>query len=437
MLQKITNFLILLFLFLLPWQTRWIYDPNYINGEFWEYGSFSWYGTEILIWLIIILFSYRVFSGNAKEHLFGKIHFSAHKSNLLIAACLMVFFFVEIAFSKSFNLSYNYFIRVLEGLCIAGVIIASGIPQKRLITVFWSGAIVQGIIGSHQFFSQQIYSNRWLGMALQGPAVQGSSVIELSTERWLRAYGSFGSPNILGGFLAVAFLLGLILYLESRPWEKIYLTLGQSIILLGLILTFSRGAWIASLSGLFTLGVVLAFNARAGGLSKMHSFFLYIKQVVFYAALIIASALILEPLYATRLQGEARLEQKSISERKSQYKEAVDLISERPWLGTGPGAYTLSVSEKNPSARSYQVQPVHNSFILVLSEWGLFGVVVLEVFLILLFLKFKWINIYYLSVIITILISGLFDHFWVSLYSGQVILWVTMSLVLKSSLVDK
>src|SRR3989344_9423215 len=55
-LKTVINYLLLLFLFLLPWQTRWIYQPAMLNGGFWEYGTQSFYGTEILLWLIVILF---------------------------------------------------------------------------------------------------------------------------------------------------------------------------------------------------------------------------------------------------------------------------------------------------------------------------------------------------------------------------------------------
>ena len=54
-LEKIIYYLLLIFLFLLPWQTRFVYQPAFLNGGFWEYGSLTWYATEVLLWVIIVL----------------------------------------------------------------------------------------------------------------------------------------------------------------------------------------------------------------------------------------------------------------------------------------------------------------------------------------------------------------------------------------------
>ena len=49
------NYGTLIFVFLLPWQVRWIYHEAILNGQIWEYGRFSLYGTEILLILILLL----------------------------------------------------------------------------------------------------------------------------------------------------------------------------------------------------------------------------------------------------------------------------------------------------------------------------------------------------------------------------------------------
>ena len=53
-LQKIIEYGFYLFLFILPWQTRWIIVPGEINEGYFEYGTYSLYGSDIL--LIILLF---------------------------------------------------------------------------------------------------------------------------------------------------------------------------------------------------------------------------------------------------------------------------------------------------------------------------------------------------------------------------------------------
>ena len=54
-LSKTIEYLFYLFIFLLPWQTRWIWHYGSLNGGQSEYLTFSLYGTEILLWLILFL----------------------------------------------------------------------------------------------------------------------------------------------------------------------------------------------------------------------------------------------------------------------------------------------------------------------------------------------------------------------------------------------
>ncbi len=53
-LQKIIEYGLYLFLFILPWQTRWIIKEGEINGGYFEYETYSLYGSDIL--LIVVLF---------------------------------------------------------------------------------------------------------------------------------------------------------------------------------------------------------------------------------------------------------------------------------------------------------------------------------------------------------------------------------------------
>ena len=316
------------YIFLLPCQTRWIYAPKYINGAFWEYGSASWYVTEIILWSAIIVFIFDRIRSLNFGHLFGKVHYLTHRRNLLVISAFLILLTLEILLSSRPLLSYDYIFRILEGICLLLMMAGSG-NKKIWFYSFWSSAIVQGVFAIFQFFSQSISANKWLGLAEHRPAELGSFVIEFGDERWLRAYGSFGSPNILGGFLAVAFVFGLIMYLHSRPAEKIILTLGQSVILIGLILSFSRGAWLAAVVGWIGVGAYTLTqlnNSEVKFFQKYHLLGMYIKQCVFYGIVLGFLVSILAPLFAVRISSAGRLEQKSLSERAGQYQVVEKII---------------------------------------------------------------------------------------------------------------
>ena len=480
MLSKLWRLLLLIFLFLLPWQTRWIFEPAYLNGKFWEYGSSSFYGTEILLWLIIILFVFDrlldlilTFSLKEKEAfpLSSKERRGEVLSPLILFLTLAFFLFlaVEVLHSIDIGISYNFFFHLLEGLCIF-LILSEEKERRPLLLAFWSGGIVQALFGAYQFFTQSVMANKWLGLALQAPQLE-SSVIESATERWLRAYGSFGSPNILGGYLAIVLIVGLILYCNQptptppkRGLLKILLTLGQSIILVGLVLSFSRAAWLGAVVGILGLfmtrflplskgeleGVCHPLSTRDGlndssrkgrqtpprlplerGGGEMAAYF---KQLFFYSAIVLTLFIILRPLFITRLFATQRLEQYSLSERASQYPEAGKVFRSHPFLGVGPGAYTLALSKEGRWLPGNWYQPVHNIYILIIAEWGLIGAGLWLGIFVWLILEVRLHNPEFLPVIVMLFFLGAFDHYWWSLYSGMILWWTIFGLCIRGNI---
>ena len=99
----------MLFLFLLPWQTRWFYQSGSLNGGYWEYGTFSLYGTQILLWLIIILFAAHKFGRKVFwTKVLSREHFKTHRFNLLfglLTVSLLAFFTWH---SLNWQISYNF-----------------------------------------------------------------------------------------------------------------------------------------------------------------------------------------------------------------------------------------------------------------------------------------------------------------------------------------
>ncbi|NMB48140.1 hypothetical protein GYA13_01685 [Candidatus Kuenenbacteria bacterium] len=47
-----------MFIFLLPWQTRWIFRDYQIDGQVFEYGRLSLYGFDIILIVIMAILLY-------------------------------------------------------------------------------------------------------------------------------------------------------------------------------------------------------------------------------------------------------------------------------------------------------------------------------------------------------------------------------------------
>ena len=423
MLKKILDYLLMLFLFLLPWQTRWFYQSGSLNGGYWEYGTFSLYGTQILLWLIIILFAAHKFG---RKEFWTKVlsreHFKTHRFNLLfglLTVSLLAFFTWH---SLNWQISYNFIFYILGGMCLA-LIISQVEQTKKLITALWLSGLAQGLLAIWQFLSQGVLASKWLGLAAHLASDQGSFVVEFGGERWLRAYGSFGSPNSLGIYLAVIFILGLYLYnLAEKKSFKILLTAGQLIILSGLLFSFSRGSWVAAGVG------VVAYIVIASGVKRSEAM---TRGLWPYAILLLVFLAVLFPFFSARFNLANRVEMKSVSERKTQLLEAKEIFWQNKILGVGPGAYTLALYEIFPTRPAWQYQPAHNIYALTLVEYGALGLAFWVWLYIFLLRKIIKINPAFLPVIITLLVAGLFDHWLGTMFTGVTLWWLIWGLGLR------
>ncbi len=446
-LKKIYSFLLLIFLFLLPWQTRVFWHYGELNSGYWEYGTFSIYATEILLWAILLLFFIQHF---VKKEFWIRLKEKKSRAPLVLILFLLSLG-ISVVLSKNFWVSYNYVFHVLEAMALMTVLAREN-EKTKYQTALWSGAVLQSALAIYQFLTQQVWASKWLGMAGQEAQNLGPSVVEFADQRWLRAYGSFGSPNSLGIYLAVLFVLGLVLYLKSdSAKKKIITSAGQLIILSGLLLSYSRAAWLAALAGILCLFVILSKSCHSEkseeslsdqtNYDRQRSYTAlrmtikkdFIKQIIFAGAVIIFWVVIFYPVFTARFNTANRLEAKSISERKGQYAEAVSFVKINPIFGIGPGAYTYALFKKYPTLAAWQYQPIHDVYLLVLVEIGLAGVVFLFFLFKRLFGLIVKKNLIYVPVVIVLIFSGIFDHWLVSMYSGIIFLWTIVGL----GMVDK
>lgn len=466
-LDKAIFFLLAIFLFLLPWQTRWIFNPAYLNDGFWEYGTRSLYGTEMLLWTIFVLF----IINQIRQKTYRKIPLL----HCFIASLFLLTVGLNVFQSSNPNVSLYFILRIVEGVGLCLVLSQINFSTNKLLFTFWFGGVVQGILAIVQFFTQEVWASKWLGMAAHLGSDLGAAVIETGEERWLRAYGSFGWPNSLGIYLAVVWVVGFVLYyrtschpersgsdvaggvtqskdplnnrgilqscepvcrqaglpqndkikIQTSKWKTL-ITAGQLIILSGLILSFSRGAWIAAGIGVITLLLIIITMKQYN-----NEIMMFIQQLVYSTLIVVFFLATLFPLFTTRLNTTARLENRSVSERISQYTQAKNIITHNVWSGIGPGAYTFYLYKLNPSLAVWEYQPVHNIYLLIIAETG----VVFLCFYVLVFsylVNFIWKrHSLFLSIVVVLLVAGLFDHWLWSMYAGQILWWSVLGFGIK------
>ncbi|MFA7314725.1 MAG: O-antigen ligase family protein [Candidatus Magasanikbacteria bacterium] len=430
MLNKIKKTLFQVFLFLLPFQTIFIVQEQFLNGSKWQYGTLGFYLTEILLWCLIILFIIDYFFLLKKKEI--KIQYGFSKEKLFSIAIL--FFLLYLIFNTFFvalNLQVAWqMTRWFMLAFLLFIILISGF--LKLPDILWPvvlGSILPSILGIWQFLFQYSFANKFLGIALHAPEVAGVSVIASDQiGRWLRAYGSFNHPNIFGGYLVLVIIFTFLLLkkIESKK-QKIFLV---SILLLqtmALFFSFSRTAWLVWL--LFVFFIL--------------SYYLIIKKRIVWSvffSLIFFGILFFTffNLVQNRVELKSTYETKSISERVSGYREALEIWNNHKYLGVGPGNYTLASHNLDTSKNGSSYQPVHNIFFLFIVENGIIGFILFCFILITFF-------IYYFSIAnkkriaygvflgIIYLILGIFDHYLVSSYVGLMLLVLYLAVISRLS----
>ena len=220
-----------------------------------------------------------------------------------------------------------------------------------------------------------------------------------------RAIGTFPSPNILGGYLILAFFLSLSL-------AKKYLA--PVLIAIALLLTKSMGAWL-SLVAAFTIFFSLSYKSIK-------------KQKLILGLSLIFIALAITFILVTRWEHLMDLDnpQNSITQRLNYWRTAIAVIKDNPLFGVGPGNFQ-EVFLKYKVGLSTNTRYAHNILLHQWAEIGLFGLMGLLYLTIIFLRKFKkdTKNVFVFLAVLVFVIHNLIDNtyfipqtgffFWISL----------------------
>ncbi len=353
--QKFANALLYAAIFLLPWQTRWIYAQLTVGGTPWEYGTLSLYLVEILFVLVAVL--------RGRPHL----------PTALVSLPKFLFFFLgTLAISTSFSvrlpLALGAGLHVVAALVFLLVLVDERTQMRRVAWAFCAGLIGPSVLGWMQVMSGASPASSVLGLAEKNAAVAGVSVIETHAGRLLRAYGTFPHPNVFGGYLAVSLVvLGWLGWTGSRM-QRLVAVILATVFSTTLVVTFSRSAWLGVMAAMIGLFVwMFQHHVRA-------------TKQLFVLALIpvfgtLATCVFFSDALFVRFDTSARLETRSIVEREESLFTFPSVLRANPFTGVGPGNYTELLTHLDPGEPGWMYQPVHNVFLLFIAELGILGIV--------------------------------------------------------------
>ncbi len=216
------------------------------------------------------------------------------------------------------------------------------------VAVNWvlGGMLFQGFLGIVQYTTGSS-----LGLEFAGAVFKGRSESGLA-----RIRGTLGIPNQFGAWLALIFPLGVSLFIfELERRRKLYYGLSTLFGAFALLLTFSRSAWAGVIGGMLFFLAIVTYKR----LLKVKYIVAMVLGAIVLAGVVIYFWSLIQLRFETGATGKYRLIMANI---------ALELFKENPIFGVGLHNYRFH------SMQYFRFwQPVHNTYLRLLTETGLPG----------------------------------------------------------------
>ncbi len=486
--ESISNFLFYAIILFLPSQLGKHFWPSwsYVQGLRVDYLSPTIYFTDLLIillfvfWLASWIHADRLLNSkheilNTKQipiiktqntkpfgHLRIRISNLPFQEYFLGILCLSLFIGIGLSINPPAGL-YGllklcefiffgwYTARVVSPTCE----VARGTPRRCslevIVVLFSCGILFESFLATAQFIAQSSMGGifYFFGERAMSQSTPGAAVAMLNGQLLLRPYGTFPHPNVLAGYLTVAMAIVIFnfqfsIFNQISNFKKIILSFSVLLGTIAMLLSMSR---VAIVVWILILCFFVIKNLRIKNSFQISNLKLKIFLGIFLIIATIFSMSSLRYRY-TDILGE------SFTERVRLANIAIDMINTHPIFGVGlfnfiptiPAFYT----PKNESLFTY-LQPVHNIFLLVASETGLIGLSFVVWFLVKICkrfkisssahstagrqdLRFKNNKLYiaeiliHKSLFIILIVLGMFDHYFLTIQQGQLLLVFVLGL---------
>lgn len=399
-LEKILFFLAILFL------------PTQLGKHFWpsfssvyslkiDYLSPTIYFWDLLVFLLILIHLLGLVFGN-----------SGLKVNRKAAVVFLFFLITQLASAiTADNLGAvlvrgkEYFIVTSFALYIASVDLNNF--KKLFLTGLLGAVVLSCFLGIAQFLTGNSLGFWVFGERNFSVATPLVSKFNFYDRVFLRPYATFPHPNIFAGFLLVTMPLLLSGLSSSLSAFKIMLTF---LISSTIFITFSRPGFV-----LISIYLLTLFRR-------------------FWKLLAILAVLI-APIVVVRFVSIFTYDSLAVLRREQLSEFGIRLFLENPYFGVGLNNFiNMLASSEVLVGTSRFLQPVHNIFLLNLSETGLIG---LSGFIIMLGTAFVMnlrqgllFNKALCTCLFIIIFLGFFDHYFLTLPQGQRMLFMIVGLSL-------
>ncbi|HVT00782.1 MAG TPA: O-antigen ligase family protein [Patescibacteria group bacterium] len=413
MFQKASRVLFFLIVFCLPFQVGYHFWPDfsYVYGVRVDYLSPTLYLLDLFIILLFVFFILGLFFDKERIKIYPKNKYTLILIFLLGASLLINYISAHAPQAHMFGIVKLFEFSFL-GLWIANYFERRDIPY--FIDSLALSSIVSSVLAIWQFNNQSSVGGLWyyLGERTYNPLTIGIAKFSIDGDV-LRSYGAFPHPNLLAFFLLISIVfIFLNLGQEKNRYEKLLLIFASIVSSVALLLTFSRVIIVLYLA--FTILLIC---------KKFKKYILYFFPILIILTLYmtIYHARFMTPEFLLR-DSDFRLELIS---------ESFTILKNNLYFGTGLNNYFYYQVPLVKTITPTLYQPVHNIFLYWFLETGIFGFLLLPLVFfkaikeLVLKLKKKLevgFNQGILFLLIAIIVTGMTDHFFLTLEQGQIML---------------
>ncbi|MBI2062931.1 MAG: O-antigen ligase family protein [Candidatus Yanofskybacteria bacterium] len=440
--ERLERTIFYLLIFTIPVQARVILHSW--TRPFNQWTSAYLYGTDIFLVLLLIFWlarSLKINNGPISNFQFPiSSKFSILKSSNLWLLSFLIISAISVFNSRIIGLSFYQLLKLAEFIGFYFYLqhnFGKVFQFRTVLAVIIASGFFQSIIAIVQYAKQGSIGLRLLGESPLSVNTTGMAVFMADGEKYLRAYGTATHPNILAAWLFVAIFAFYYWFLyyhtaQDRRFHDVPKLFIYPVLLFGFFFTFSRviiGLWVLGVLATFVI-VFLKREFRENKILKRKMFILFSVSVA--AALLFS--VIFWPQVNSRIHVSAQEE--AVTQRVFYNKIAGSTALSNPLLGVGIGQFVLNLMYKFKHLPSVAYQPVHNIYLLIVSETGFIGFGTLMLFIFYIFYNFihhadftKLRTVFFLIFALSFIVIGIFDHFLLTSQQGSLAFWLVLAFI--------
>lgn len=422
MIKKIHRLLFYVLVFLLPINLGKHFDVKeaYVSGSLVDYLIPTLYvqdilaGGLLLFWLISLISTRE----QKKNNILSILNRPELQVIIFLAFSILLSVLSSVRVLPSFYI-YIRFLLYIGALLYCYFEFRMETETSLFIKTIALSTFLVSVLGIFQFINQKSVFNNYLFLGL-GEQPYTFSTWGVDKENFMGhttvpAYGLFRHPNIFAGFLVVA--LSLMLFNLNLKESKILL-IPIIFAFIALFCTLSLSAYFAFIFGLIS---VLVLRKNNDNNEK-------IKSLLLIGAITIISVMTFAPMFFKNSDNP------SLYRRNGLLISSLNLIKNKPLFGVGFNNITVSLDSATATFRQNRFnQPVHNIFVLLLAESGIFA---FFFFIILLFFALdRQLSLrnsgMFLVILLQIMMLGSTDHYFLTIHQTFLLFLIVLGLSLK------